>query len=244
MSNRFVLYYWPIPFRAQIIRYILAHAGLSWQEPDSDAVADFYRSEIPDQPVPFIGPPVLYDAEADLWLSQMSAIAAYLGEVLDLMPGTPAQDAMTHKILGDCTDVLQATTLNCGAAMWTQDGWGDFARDRFPRWLQVFEDLGRRHGLTADAGTLLGTPEPGVADLACAALWVTMIDKLARLEGIVTRHAPNVLALSRRVAAEPAIAELRSDQTARWGDIWCAGQIEASLRSVLDAWRDPGTVTH
>ncbi len=238
MSERFVLYYWPIPFRAQFARYLLAHAGARWEEPDRETVTAVYQAQISDQPVPFMGPPLFHDRESDVWLSQMPAICGYLGEVFGLMPGSPALDGLTRKVLGDCTDVLQEMTLNCGEAMWTEESWASFARTRLPRWLQIFEDLGHRHGLTHDTGTLLGTPKPGVADLACSALWVTMIDTLPKLQNLLGRHAPNVVALSHRIATEPAIAALRAEQNAAWGDVWCEGQIEASLRSVLGDWQD------
>ncbi|MFC3612831.1 glutathione S-transferase [Lutimaribacter marinistellae] len=236
MPERFTLYYWPIPFRAQFARYILAHAGQPWTEPDRDAVMALYQTDIAEQPVPFMGPPVLQDAEHDAWISQAPAICSYLGEELDLMPGDPVGDAMTRKVLGDCIDVLHALTRNCGDQMWTQESWNNFAAHRLPRWLQIFEDLGRRNGLGAEHGTLLGTPSPGVADLACSALWVTIVDTLPALEGTISDHAPNVLALSRRLAAAPAITRLRAEQAERWGDVWCEGQIEASLRSVLADW--------
>jgi glutathione S-transferase len=236
MSERFSLYYWPIPFRAEFIRYILAHAGARWDEPGSDAMMALYRAPVADQPVPFMAPPVLQDREGGVWLSQMPAICSYLGEVLDLMPGTPPLDALTRKVLGDCNDVIEEMTCNCGAAMWTDGGWAGFAESRLPRWLEIFEALGHRHGLAAESGTLLGTPAPGVADLACAALWVTIADKLPELRNLVARHAPNVVALSHRVAASPAVAALRAGQSARWGSAWCGGQIEDSLRSALANW--------
>ena len=242
MSNRFVLYYWPIPFRGQFIRYILAHAGLPWHEPDRGEVSALYQSDVANQPVPFMGPPVLHDTSNEVWLSQMPAICHYLGQTLDLMPGTPALDAMTLKVLGDCNDVINSMTRNCGAAMWTPETWSDYAGDRLCNWLEIFETLGRRNGLTETTGTLLGTNETGVSDLACAALWVTIADKLPALEGLLHRHAPNVMALSNRLAATPAIATLRSDQTAAWGDVWCEGQIEASLRTVLETWSDDSSV--
>ena len=34
----FDLYYWPLPFRGQFIRAILAYAGKSWTEHDSDTI--------------------------------------------------------------------------------------------------------------------------------------------------------------------------------------------------------------
>lgn len=237
MPARFTLYYWPIPFRAQPIRYMLAHADVPWDEPDRDALAAVYQSAVTDQPLPFMGPPLLHDRQEDIWLSQAPAIASYLGEILGLMPGTPAQDAMTRKILGDCIDVLQALTCDCGATMWTDETWAPFAENRLPRWLHIFEELGSRHGLQPHTGTLLGTPQPGVADLACAAIWVTICDTLPELKDTIAENAPNVLALSQRIAGSDAIEALRADQKSRWGDVWCEGQIEQSLRAALANWR-------
>ena len=97
------------------------------------------------------------------------------------------------------------------------------------------KELGARLGL--DSGTLLGTPQPGVADLACAALWISIDDTLPKLGEFIAEHAPCVYALSHRIAATPAIRDLRARQRARWGDVWCEGQIEASLRSVLATWQ-------
>ena len=33
------LYYWPIPFRGHFIRYVLAHAGATWEEATFEDVA-------------------------------------------------------------------------------------------------------------------------------------------------------------------------------------------------------------
>ena len=237
MPTRFTLYYWPIPFRAQFIRYVLAYAGEAWDEPDRDAVMAIYRSAIADQPLPLMGPPLLHDRKEDVWVSQSPAIASYVGEILGLMPGTPSQDALTRKVLGDCIDVLHALTRHCGAVMWTDETWTRFAEHRLPRWLHIFEELGARHKLKTSSGTLLGTPEPGVADLACGALWVTICDTLPDLQDMVAENAPNVLSLSQRIASTPTIEAMRVDQRDRWGDVWCEGQIEESLRTVLASWR-------
>ena len=238
MQARFTLYYWPIPFRGQFARYLLAFAGADWAEADAKAVTALYRADPADQPTPMMAPPFLHDREGDVWLSQMPAICSYLGDVLGLMPGTRAQDTLTLKVLGDCNDVLEAMTRNSGAQMWTDDTWDDFASDRLPHWLSLFEELGRRHGLTNEVGTLLGTPQPGVTDLACAALWITIADKLPALRPLLDAHAPAMTALSQRVADTPPLAALRADQQDRWGALWCAGQIEASLPDVLARWRN------
>ncbi|MEO1193721.1 MAG: glutathione S-transferase [Pseudomonadota bacterium] len=238
MSPRFTLHYWPIPFRAQPLRYLLAYADVPWQESETDALVALYKAEPEAQPLPFMGFPILHDREADLWLSQMPAIAGYLGSLSGLMPSDSGKAAETYKVLGDVSDVLQAMTLDCGAQMWTPEAWEAFAQDRFLQWLQIFEVNGQGHGLAADSGTLLGTPEPGVADLACAALWVTMAEKLPKLEALIAKGAPLVWSLSNRIAAHPRIAALRAEQQSAWGEVWCEGEIEQSLRSALAAW-DP-----
>jgi glutathione S-transferase len=45
--------------------------------------------------------------------------------------------------------------------------------------------------------------------------------------------APAVAGLTRRMAALPEQAALRAESDAKYGDEWCSGQIEASLRAVL-----------
>ncbi len=237
MPARFVLYYWPIPFRAQSIRYILAYAGEAWDEPDLDEVTALYQSAVTEQPVPFMGPPILHDRHDDVWLSQAPAIAGYVGKAVGLMPGTATKDALTRKVLSDCIDVLHALTRNCGALMWTKETWSSFAEHRLPRWLQIFEDLGARNALKANSGTLLGTPKPGVADLACASLWVTIWDLLPELREPIAQYAPNVLSLSQRIAGTDAIRAMRAEQEACWGNVWCEGEIEKSLRTALSDWR-------
>lgn len=233
MPPRFSLYYWPIPFRGQFPRYIMAYAGVAWDAPPPEAVRKMYRAKIDDQPVPFMGLPVLHDRETDTWLSQMPAICGYLGQALGLLPSPAAQAARSLKILGDCADVLEGLTRHCGAQMWTDEAWHRYAEDRLARWLHIFESTARQNGIRADAGTILGTDSPGVADLACAALWITIWDKLPALRPILEGNAPRVMALSHRIGETAAIAELRRQQQAQWGDAWCGGEIERSLRSVL-----------
>src|SRR5580658_4800194 len=76
------LYYWPIPFRGQFVRAVLAHAGKSWTEHDGAAISKLMRGPVNDMPVPFMGPPLLIDKKADFAVSQMAAIVLYLGEML------------------------------------------------------------------------------------------------------------------------------------------------------------------
>ncbi|MFV0361124.1 glutathione S-transferase family protein [Tropicimonas sp.] len=236
MPTDYTLYYWPIPFRGHFVRYLLVHCRQTWDEPPVAEMLALKDQPAARQPVPFMAPPLLHHHAGDLWLSQLPAILGYLGRQHGLFPGAPAADALVHKIIGDASDVLEEITCNCGRAMWTQEGWNEFAAGRLPRWMAIFEETGRRHGLSETAGHMLGSHAPSLADLATAALWFTMTDKLPPLGPLLERSAPAVAALSRRIASLPEIAAMRKSCDARWGDAYCGGQIEESLRKVVTVW--------
>ncbi len=227
------LYYWPIPFRGHFIRYTLAHAGASWEEPDTEALLAIKSAPVADQATPMMAPPILHDRSCELWLSQLPAILMHLGHRYGLLPGQEAAEALTLKMICDANDVLQETTRNCGAQMWTPQAWAEFAADRLPRWMEIFEETGRRHGLEPQGGHILGTDRPTLADLATAALWHTMTDRLPPLAPLLQDRAPAIAGLSARIAALPSIAAMRQDWDRTHGNTWCGGQIEASLRAVL-----------
>ena len=228
----YTLYYWPLPFRGQFVRSVLAHVGASWTEADTSDLVDLKELEPSKQIVPFMGPPVLIDHAADLSLAQTQAILAYLGDKYHLMPRDPALAALTHKVIADANDVLSEMTLHNGAQMWTQTRWGGF-RPRLGRWMEMFEALGVQYGLSANEGHILGTPAPSLADLVTYSLWGVMTSKLPALRPLLDSSAPLIAALSDRVGQLPDQQELRDRSDAEYGDEWCSGQIEASLRAVI-----------
>lgn len=228
----YTLYYWPLPFRGQFIRSVLAHVGASWIEADIDDLVDLKAADPSEQPVPFMGPPVLTDHAADLSLAQTQAILAYLGDKHALMPDDPARAALTHKIIADANDVLYEMTLHNGAQMWTKPRWEAF-RPRLGRWMAIFEALGARYGLAIDSGHILGTEAPGLADLVTHSLWGVMTSKLPPLRPMLDRSAPAVASLSDRIGRLPDQQELCRRNDREYGKEWCGGQIEASLRAVL-----------
>lgn len=166
------LIYWPVPFRGQFVRAVLAYAGKTWTERGGDDIAKLMGAPVEDVPIPFMGPPVLIDKKADVAIAQMPAIIVYLGETLDLLPSTPALRALTLKIVNDANDVIDDLTLDGGREMWTARRWKAFV-PRLQKWMSLWEETGRRHGLTADAGFMLGGSQPGVADVVTATLWST-----------------------------------------------------------------------
>ncbi|WP_284946635.1 glutathione S-transferase [Acidisoma cladoniae] len=227
------LYYWPIPFRGQFVRAILAYAGKIWTESDATAIPKLMSAPAKNMPVPFMGPPILIDKKADFAIAQMPAILLYLGETLDLMPATPALRAMTMKTVHDANDVIDEITLDGGRQMWTDKRWQNFI-PRLEKWMSFWEETGRRHGLTADAGFLLGSTAPGIADIVTAILWSTMADRFPKLAALLEDTAPMTADLSRRVSALPPLAKLFAKARHDYGDAYCGGQIEVSLRKVLD----------
>ncbi len=78
----------------------------------------------------------------------MPAILLYLGETLGLLAGEPAVRALTMKVVMDANDVLDDITLDGGRLMWTPETWRDY-QPRLRKWMSMFEETGRRHGLAA-----------------------------------------------------------------------------------------------
>lgn len=228
------LYYWSVPFRGQFVRAVLAYAGKTWTEGGDAAISQLMSGPVKDMPVPFMGPPMLVDRKADFAIAEMPAIILYLGETLDLMPASPALRALTMKIVNDANDVIDEITLDGGRQMWTEKRWHDFV-PRLKKWMSIWEETGRRHGLKGRSGFLLGGETPTLGDIVTATLWSTMADRFPRIQAILEDAAPMTAALTRRVSHLPSMASLAARAREEYGEAYCGGQIEASLRKVLDA---------
>jgi glutathione S-transferase len=227
------LLYWSVPFRGQFVRAVLAFTGKSWTETDDGAIAGLMGGPVSAMPVPFMGPPVLIDNGNGFAVSQMPAIVLYLGETLGLMPPTAELRALTMKVVNDANDVIDELTLQGGMEMWNEARWQEHV-PRFAKWMTLWEELGSRHGLTEDAGFLLGGEGPGIADVITATLWTTVADRFSRIEALLADTAPRTLALSRRVAAEPSLAALADQARADYGDDYAGGQIGQSMANILN----------
>ena len=226
------LHYWQLPFRGQFIRAILAFAGQRWDEFDDGAIAKAMDDDVRRQPIPFKGPPMLVDKRSGFALAQMPAIAYWLGETLDLLPAGVDAKALSLKVVNDCNDIIDELTIDGGKQMWTPRRWKEFL-PRLERWMAIFEETGRRHHLKADAGFLLGGTRPGVADIVTATLWSTAGDRFPTIAKLLAREAPAIAGLTRRMAAEPSLANLARVTREQFGDAWCGGEIEKSLRRVI-----------
>ena len=82
---------------------------------------------------------------------------------------------------------------------------------------------------------MLGGETPGIADIVTATLWSTMADRFPSIAAILEDTAPATAGLTRRVAHLPPLAKLAARARHDYGDAYCGGEIEASLRKVLGA---------
>jgi len=230
----YTLYYWSVPFRGQFVRAALAYAGKTWDEAGDEAISRLMEGPVKKMPVPFMGPPLLIDNRTGFAIAEMPAIVLYLGETLDLLPATPELRALTMKIVNDANDVIDEITLQGGMQMWTEKRWEEFV-PRLKKWMSFWEETGRRHGLKAGSGFLLRGDTPGIADIVTATLWSTMTGRFKKIGTILKRTAPMTAALTARMYEFPQLADLGAKARGDYGEAYCGGMIEKSLRKVLSA---------
>lgn len=212
----YTLYYWPVPFRGEFIRAILAFQGATVDEPGSDAVAAMMERPPAQQPVPHMAPPMLVGPGGEA-VAQMPAIAFWLGQRFDLMGDRPE---LTMKTVNDANDVLDEMTLNGGKQMWTAKTWRAYL-PRLRRWMHIWEASIHDHETF------------GLSEIVTATLWGVMTDRLPALRPILDAEASKVAALTDRMRARPSLAAQAQDSRKRFGDTWCGGEIEASLRKAM-----------
>ena len=224
---RFKLYYWPIPFRGCFARYLFAYRGVALLEETGFEENNRLRRLHPgEQDIPYMGPPVLEDLVSGRSLSQMPAIVLYVSQELDYIPGDPFEAAMCLKVLMDCNDVLMEICRYNGSTMWERDEWKTFRSQRLPRWLAIFEE-----SLNRD---LVGRDTVTFADIGVYALFGNMMRCLPELEPDVIKNAPGIHELCKRLSSEPALAEYVAGEEQKYAKQYCGGQIEASIREMLE----------
>jgi glutathione S-transferase len=98
--------------------------------------------------------------------------------------------------------------------------------------MEIWEATGSANGLREASGTLLGSEKPELADIVTAVLWSTMADRFGVIAALLAQNAPRVAALTRRMQATPELARLAEESRRKFGDTYCGGEIEKSLRAV------------
>lgn len=225
--TRFELRYWPIPFRGCFVSYLFAYRDVPLsEESDFEQIEALISRHPAEQEVPFMGPPVLHDHESGRTLSQMPAIVLYVSGELDLLPDDPFELAMSMKVLMDCNDVLMEICRYNGSSMWNREDWRQFRSRRLPRWMQIFE-------ASLERG-VIGRKSVGFADIGVFALFGNMTRCLPELETELVDHAPGIHALCRSIGARPSLARYVAAEERKYGNLYCGGQIEESIRRMLE----------
>lgn len=225
-SPRYQLYYWPIAFRGCFVSYPFAYRGVPLLVEDDIEQIQALMGQAPrDQAIPFVGPPALRDLDSGRTLSQVPAIVLHIAGELGLLPEDPFDVAMCMKVLMDCNDLLMEICRYNGSMMWEREEWIVFRAQRLPRWLAVFEESLKRG--------YLGQARVTFADLGTYALFGNMMRCLPELQPDVMTHATGIHALCRDIGAVPTLAEYVEKELALYGPVYCGGQIEESIRTML-----------
>jgi glutathione S-transferase len=224
---RFRLYYWPIAFRGCFVSYLFAYRDVALDlHTDFEEINRLRALDPKEQEVPYMGPPVLADLESGCTISQMPAIVLYASRELDLMPADHFDLSMAMKVLMDCNDVLMEICRYNGSMMWEREQWLEFRSNRLPRWLEIFEESLQRG--------IIGKDEVTFADIGVYALFGNMIRCLPELEPVLLGHAADIHALCGRIGSEPSLARYVADEDKNYGKLYCGGQIETSIRKMLE----------
>ena len=103
------------------------------------------------------------------------SILVSLGAIVLFVCSSLAYGPTGHEIVGGIADKLLANTptaarvnalidgmtLDGGHQMWTQKRWHDFV-PRLKKWMSLWEETGRRHGLKADVRRHFGAVAEGL----------------------------------------------------------------------------------
>src|SRR6056297_259105 len=120
-----------------------------------------------------------------------------------------------------CPDEM---TLDGGKAMWTSKSWADYL-PRLRRWMTIWEATVEQDLLSANQGDL-GT-------IATATLWGAMTERLPQLLPLLREEAPSVVRLAEQARSQGALAAQAEESRKSFGNAWCGGEIEKSLRQVV-----------
>lgn len=227
--SQYLLYYWDVPFRGIFPQLFLEEIGADYQWHDA---SEIYPDKSLKNHNPGMAPPYLFDVKTEIYLAQMPAILMHLAREYDYLPKRTQTLDLALKTILDCNDVLMEITNFFGQQMWTKKDWTEFRASRLPKWMKIFEQTGLDHGLKSENCYLLGS-KISVADIATTALFGTLIHSFPELKVDLLDHAPHVLRLCERIEDRPAIRAFLKKQREKFGQTYCGGEIEKSLRQMM-----------
>jgi len=227
--TQYLLFYWDVPFRGIFPQLFLEEVRANYEWHDASKIYPEKSLKIRN---PGMAPPYLYEVKSETYLAQMPAILMHLAREYDYLPKHTETLDLSLKIILDCNDVLMEITNSFGLQMWNQKDWDEFRSERLVKWMKIFEQTGLDHGLKSEKGYLLGS-KISVADIATTALWGTLIHSFPSLKADLEENAPHILRLCERIEARPSLQAFLAKQREKFGEAYCGGEIEKSLRKML-----------
>ena len=228
------LYYWPINFRGHFIQALLRYAGVNYElAPVSELLQLKNAEPAASNPAIFMAPPLLQDGND--FFSQTPAILGYLGAKTGLAPSDLRLATVCNVVVGNCGDIINELTLQCGMKRWDTIDVTEFEKfitGRFVRWCKIMEAAAVKEGLTADSKYYLGTDSVTYADTTVFATFATMAKCLPLIEPVLRANMPCVMALVDRLGANAGLKALLEETDP---NRYCGGLIEKSIRGVIAA---------
>ena len=201
------LTYFPSRGRAELIRLVLAEAGVDYQEhpigagtpPLNGRPTDFKALKATAH-LPFGAAPVWEEADGFV-LAQSAAIASHLARTHGLQGATPREAAQCDQMIGAFDDVRQELRKVATVAPEGRAAQRDLLATQFlPRWFGYFDRLLRANG--GGSGWLVG----GSFTVADLALWYLVESCQENGFGAAVAAHPALVAHATRVAQHPRLA--------------------------------------
>jgi len=229
--TQYLLYYWDVPFRGIFPQLFLEEIGVNYQWHDASEIYPEKSLKIHN---PGMAPPYLFDVKSEKYLAQMPAIMMHLAREHDYLPKRTETLDLALKTILDCNDVLMEVTNYYGQQMWNKKDWMEFRSDRLVKWMRIFEQTGLDHGLKSEKGFLLGS-KISVADIATTALFGTLVHSFPELKTDLGKNAPHISRLCEKIEERTTLKKFLAKQREKLGRTYCGGEIEKSLRNVLES---------
>lgn len=221
VADEVVVYYWPLRFRGNFIKLVLADAGVSYKTASREEVFATYKS--PPSPV-LMAPPMV--KVGSFMVNQTPAATQYVAKKYGYEPESAENSALALKALLDCNDIIHELTRNNGHQMWDDEAWTAFVSQRLPRWLGVIDAYTK-----LNEGDFIFGAKICYADLALYNL--IELFTLAGMGDYLKAKCPGAVALAAVVGARPGVKALVEEQAKEYGDGVCGGQIEKSIRAMV-----------
>jgi glutathione S-transferase len=192
------LIYFPARGRAEVIRLVLAEAGVAFEEENFKGPEEFAALKASGR-LPFLAVPVWEDD--GLRLAQSAAIANCLARAHGLYGKSPREQALIEQAMGAVDDVrLEMRKLVIGEVTKRPELRAELLATTLPRWFGLLEKLlaSNKDG----TGFLVGDAI-SIADLS---LWHLIEVATDNGFGPALADCPRLLGFAARIAARPKVA--------------------------------------